>query len=78
MPNINQEQLSHIISQVTAQVLKEVEGVNGSGLAGNSRPFDVSDLRTHVGALGKLGENAWEVSYKTTGGAVIQQRQETR
>jgi hypothetical protein len=64
MADISKEQISELVSRVTATVAKEMQG--------NAGAYSVNDLRTHVGELGRAGDSvAWEISYKTSKAVLV-------
>lgn len=59
MADISKEQISELVSRVTATVAKEMQG--------GAAAYSVDNLRAHVTELGKVGDSvAWEISYKTS------------
>ena len=58
MAEMSKEQISELVNRATANVFKEMQGVEGA--------FGVTELRAHLSELGKIGTVAWEISYKTS------------
>ena len=59
MADISKEQISELVTRVTATVAKEMQA--------GAAAYSVNDLRAHVSELGKAGDTvAWEISYKTS------------
>lgn len=57
MAELSADQMRQVISRVTSEVLKEVEGAE--------KTFRVSDLYASVGDLAKAGGAAWKITYDT-------------
>jgi hypothetical protein len=64
MAEVSKEQISELVSRVTATVAKEMQG--------NAAAYSVNDLRAHVSELSKAGDSvAWEISYKTSKAVLV-------